>query len=207
VTRAANARVAGFTLLLYIAAGVTAMMRASGALVNIVLSLLMCFSALVLAVAFYRITRDEDAEVAMLGLTCRVAEGVLGAMFIPMQLALRSIGSAAVNRPDAEALGAINAFLASARGWNTVLDATFFAVGSALFCWLLLRGRMIPMVLAWLGLFASVLLVVALPLQLGGVLRGPLAQFIWLPMAAFEIPVALWFITKGVAAPRRSQSA
>src|SRR6266487_1208082 len=37
------------------------------------------FFALVLAVTLYAITRDQDRDLAMLGLTCRVAEGVIGA--------------------------------------------------------------------------------------------------------------------------------
>jgi hypothetical protein len=83
----------------------------------------------------------------------------------------------------------------------------FFSVGSALFSWLLLRGRMIPAALAWLGVVASVLLVVALPLRLGGVLSGSVVQYLWLPMAAFEIPLALWFLIKGVGAPAEQGTA
>jgi hypothetical protein len=60
---------------------------------------------------------------------------------------------------------------------------------------------MIPVPLAWLGVVASVLLLVALPLQLAGFLRGPLTSFVWLPMLAFEVPLALWLLIKGVAAP------
>jgi Domain of unknown function (DUF4386) len=82
------------------------------------------------------------------------------------------------------------------------LTATFFAVGSALFSYLLSRGRMIPIPLAWLGVIASVLLVVCLPLQLAGFLRGPIASFMWLPMLAVEVPLALWLLIKGVASRR-----
>ena len=84
--------------------------------------------------------------------------------------------------------------------------ATFFAVGSTIFSYLLLRGRMIPIPLAWLGVVASVLLVVALPLQVAGFLHGRLISLEWLPMLAFEVPLALWLLIKGVAAPGRTQS-
>ena len=87
-----------------------------------------------------------------------------------------------------------------------ILAATLFAVGSTLFSWLLLRGRMISAVLAWLGVVASVLLVALLPLQLVGALTGPVTQFMWLPMAAFEIPLGLWLLIKGVAAPAVRQA-
>jgi hypothetical protein len=74
-------------------------------------------------------------------------------------------------------------------------------VGSTLFSWLLLRGRLIPVSLAWLGVVASILLVVGLPLQLADVLHGPVTQLMWLPMAAFEIPLGVWMLIKGVRAP------
>jgi len=200
MTRPTNARVAGATFLIYIAAGVAGMAGASGALVSVLLSLIMCFSALVLGVTLYAITRDYDADIAMLAMISRVAEGVLGAMFMPMTLAMRSFGTAA-EAPGAASVQAFGVLLAKAQGFNVILDATFFAVGSTLFCWLLLRGRMIPAGLAWLGLLASVLLLVGLPLQLGGLVAGAVAQIMWVPMAAFEIPLGLWLLVKGAAAP------
>src|SRR5439155_17387619 len=91
--------------------------------------------------------------------------------------------------------------------------AIFFAVGSTLFSWLLLRGRMIPVALAWLGVLASVSLVVILTLQRAGLSGGSTDWFgavtwlLWLPMLVFEVTLALWLIVKGVAAPPRRQSA
>ncbi len=67
-----------------------------------------------------------------------------------------------------------------------------------MFSWLLLRGRMIPIGLAWLGVVASVLLVVGLPLRLVDVLDGAAVQLLWLPMALFEIPLGFWLLIKGV---------
>jgi hypothetical protein len=92
-------------------------------------------------------------------------------------------------------------------GWNTITAAMLFAFGSTIFSWLFLRGRMIPRLLAWLGVAASVLLVVLLPLQLAGVVTGPITNIMWLPMAAFEIPLGLWLLVKGVALPPRTQLA
>ena len=87
------------------------------------------------------------------------------------------------------------------QGWNTLIGATFFAVGSTLFSYLFLRGRIIPVPLAWLGVIASVLLVVGLPLQLAGFLNGPITSLMWIPMALFEVPLALWLLIRGVATP------
>ncbi len=195
MTRATNARVAGVTFLVYIAAGLSGLLRPPGALLNVVLSLVMSFSALTLGVTLYSITRDRDPDVAMLGLVCLTAEGILGAMFIPLS---RSLSSAAPSAVNAQAVEAIAGIVGRARALNTMLGATFFAVASVLFCWLLLRGRMVPAALAWLGLLASVLLVIAMPMQLSGIGRGPSGQVVWLPMAAFEIILAGWFLVRGV---------
>ena len=222
MTRTTNAKIAGFTFLLYIAAGVAGMIvfgRAAGGegiaaklasiarhesdvRVAVVLSLLTCFTALVLAVTLYGITRDEDHDLAMLALTCRVGEGVLSAIFLLATLGLLWLGTAAgANAPDAAAAHALGAFLLKLQGWSTMIGATFFAVGSMLFSYLLLRGRMIPAALAWLGLIASVLLVVGLPGQLVGFFTQPVFGLMWLPMLVFELTIALWLLIKGVATP------
>ncbi|HYS68688.1 MAG TPA: DUF4386 family protein, partial [Gemmatimonadaceae bacterium] len=92
MTRNASARIAGFTYLFYIAVAFPAMVLVDKATagdgmparlasvaqhttemrVSIVLGLLSVFSALVLAVTLYCVTRDEDRELAMFGLVCRV---------------------------------------------------------------------------------------------------------------------------------------
>lgn len=225
MTRTMNARIAGFTFLFYIAAGIASLVlfgratsgegiaaklagiaqHASDVRITVVLDLLQCFSALVLAVTLYAITREQDPDLAMLALTCRVGEGVIAAIGIPSTLGLLWLATAAgESAPDTAAAHALGAFLL--RG-NVALTATFFAVGSTLFSYLLLSGRMIPIPLAWLGVVASVLLVVGLPLQLAGFLRGPVTSLMWLPMLAFEVPLALWLLIKGVAIPAPMRSA
>jgi hypothetical protein len=219
MTRTTNARIAGFTFLFYIAVAFPSMVllnratsgegiaaklasiaqHAADVRVAVVLSLLGCFSALVLAVTLYAITRAVDADLAMLALTCRVTEGVISGVSIPETLRLLWLATATgANAPDTGAAHALGSYLLMG---DMAVTATFFAVGSTLFSWLLLRGRMIPVPLAWLGVLASVLLVVGLPLQIAGVLRGSVTQLMYLPMLAFEIPLGLWLLIKGVATP------
>ena len=65
-------------------------------------------------------------------------------------------------------------------------------------------ARMIPSALAWLGVLASALLVVILPLQLAGLFGGTMSWassitwLVWLPMLVFEVTLALWLMIKGV---------
>jgi len=217
MTRTTNARLAGLTFLIYIAAGLASMaifgratsgegmaaklativQHSTAVGVVVLLGLVMSFAALVLGVTLHAITRDEDPDIAMLGLVCRVGEGLLGATSIPSTLAVLWLGtSVAANTAETGAAHTLGAYLL--RG-DMAFTATFFAVGSALFSYLLLRGRMIPVPLAWLGVVASVLLVVVLPLQLAGFLRGLVTSLVWLPMLAFEVPLGFWLLIKGVS--------
>ena len=107
-------------------------------------------------------------------------------------------GGTGGDAPDAAAANALGAFLLKVRDWNTTISATFFAVGSTLFSYLLLRGRSVPVLLAWLGVIASALLVVCLPLQLADALRGPITLLMWIPVAVFELTLGPWLLIKGV---------
>ena len=223
MTRTMSARIAGFTFLFYVAVALPAMVlfdkatsaqgiaaklaliaqHASDVRVAIVLSLLTCFAAPVLAVALYGITRDEDNELAVLALSCRIGEGVLSAVFVIATLGLLWLATAwtSAGAPDAAAAYALGAFLLKVRDWNTTIGATFFAVGSTLFSYLLLRGRTVPVPLASLGVIASVLLVLGLSLQLTGFLHGTATLLMWLPVAVFELTLGPWLLIKGVAEP------
>lgn len=220
MTRTRNAQIAGFTFLLYIAAGITSMVlsrratnggeiaarlssiagHATDVGIIVLLGFVQCFSAIVLGVTLWAITRDQDNDLAMLGLTCRVGEGIIAGLSIPGILTVFSL--ATFPGTDATATAAIHTLAGYLLRGDVALPATFFAVGSTFFSWLLLRGRMIPIPLAWFGVASSVLLVVCLPLLLARFLHGPIATLIWLPMLVFEVSLAVWLLTKGVATPR-----
>ena len=224
MTRTTNARLAGFMFLLYIAAGIgssvlfnQATRGAEGIAATLasiaqhetlvrltaVLTLLTFLIAVVLAVALYALTREEDSDLAVMALCCRVSEGVINAVATVRTLGLLAVATAstAAAAPDAAATQALGALLLKQGGQYTLIGATCFAVGSTLYSYLFLRARSIPVPLAWLGVLASILLVVALPLRLAGFLEGPATNFVWLPMLVFEVGLALWLLIKGVAAP------
>jgi hypothetical protein len=222
MTRTMNARIAGFTYLFYAAIGIGSellMHQARGVgdegaqlarlgqysinvRLTVLMTLLECLSAFVLAVTLYGITRDEDHELAMLGLVCRVAEGVLGSVNnIPGYLGLLWLAKAGVGTgvPDIPTANALRAFLLMP-GPSVPIGAIFFALGNLIFSYLLLRGRMVPLAIAWLGVFASGLLVVVLPLQLAGFSTGPLSGYYqWLPALVFQVVLGLWLLIKAVA--------
>lgn len=223
MTRRTNARLAGSMFLLYIATGITQMVlfnqatrgseetaatlasiaqHASLVEVTVLLALLQAVYAMVLGVTLYALTRDQDHDLALLAMSFRVGEGVINAVSIARTLALLSIATVPIGAAtrDPAAANALGALLLRMGSLGTIA-AFCFAVASTLFSYLFLRARSIPVVLAWLGLLASLLWVVGLPLQLTGFLSGSVTYILWIPMAVFEVAFALWLIIKGVAAP------
>ena len=185
ISRTAAARVAGATFLFYIVVGISSMAGAFKGAAGEMAAYAQHASAIVLALTLFVVTRPEQPVIAALGMIFRIAEGLLRPAMV--------LAGMTLSRP-------------------TLVEATLFAVGSTFFCWLLLRGRMLPGAIAWIGFVASVILVIGLPLQLAGLLRAPLTMAMWMPMLAFEVPGGLWLLAKGVpvlhptaaAAPRRS---
>ncbi len=222
MTRKTNARLAGFAFLFYIAVGLTGMVldrratnaegtsaklallaaHAADVRTNAVLGVVMGLCALVLAVTLHALTRDEDSDLARFAMLCRVGEGIVGLAGIPSSLGLLKLATAAAapGGVDPSAANALGGYLMSVGDGGVLVCSILFAAGSTLFCYLFLRARTIPAVLARLGVFASVLLLVALPAQMGGVLAGPATGYVWMPMLLFEVAFALWLMVKGVAA-------
>lgn len=221
MTRTTNARIAGFTFLFYTAIGMCVELLAhrvnavSGDAAKlarigeyatdvrfvILLTLLESLSALVLAVVLYRITRDEDPELAILAMACRMVEGVLVSLRIPDHLALLWLAKAGVGTGALDNLttNALRAFLLMP-GPSVPVAAIFFVVGSTIFSYLLLRRRMVPVSIAWMCVVSSGLLVVTLPLQLAGFPTGPLTGMVqWVPSFISQTVLALWLLIKGVA--------
>jgi len=79
--------------------------------------------------------------------------------------------------------------------------ATSGADMAAKLAWLLLRGRLVPVSLAALGVIASAVIAIGLPLQVMEVLPGLVTRLMWLPILVFELVLAVWLIVKGVATP------
>jgi hypothetical protein len=224
MTRTTNARIAGFTFLFYIAIGITSMVlfgratrgegvaaklasiaqHATDLRIAVLLTMLTSLCAWVLGVTLYAITREEDPDLAMLGFTCRVGEGLVGGISIKSSLGLLWVATATgAKAPDPQTAHVLGSYLLGGDGSG--IGATFFALGSTLFAYLLLRGRMIPTPMAWLGVVASVVVVVAAPLVVAGFIADN--WYIWMPMLAFEVTFALWLLIKGVAMPAPRQSA
>ncbi|HUQ19451.1 MAG TPA: DUF4386 domain-containing protein [Gemmatimonadaceae bacterium] len=223
MTRRANSAVAGFTFLLYIALAYPAMSlsarasagdgipaklatlaeHAADVRLSAVLFLLSSFCALILAVTLYRITCEEDADIAMLGMICRVAEGIAGGGLVPALGLMWLATTSRAGMADGASANTLAGFLFKVQDWDLIVASTFFAVGSTAFAYLFVRGRIIPAPLAWLGFLGSAVLATGLVLQLAGVVSASVINIMFIPLALFEIPLGFWLLIKGARAPEK----
>lgn len=216
--RAAYARLAGATFLLYIAVSLPAMVlldratrgedmvrtlasiagHAADLRLAIILSVITCLAAVVLGVALFAVTRTEEEHLALLAMACRLGEGVLNGVWVVLIAGLLWLGEAGSGTGDAAAFTGLGAFAVELRGSAETVSAIFFAVGSMLFAWLFVRGELVPAPSAWWGLAASTLLVAGLTRHLAGFLTTATTLALWTPMGLFELVLGPWLLIKGV---------
>jgi Domain of unknown function (DUF4386) len=219
MTRATNARVAGFTFLFYIVTGIAGMVafniatrgttvaaqltsiaaNSTGMALSFICSLLTIICALTLAVTLYALTRDEDVDLARLAMSCRVIEGGINSSAAMALLALLRVAADNTTSPPAQSATAetVALVLLNVPGWSTAIGGTIFAVGSAIYSALFLRGRLIPTWLARLGVIASILLIVTIRFAATQFINSGIANLAWLPMLVFEVTLGFWLLTKG----------
>jgi len=222
MTLRTNGRIAGSMFLLYIVAGITHMVimsqatgggadtaaklasiarHASLVRISVVLTLIEAICAMVIAVTVYTLTRDQDRDLAILAMTFRVAESVVGFASIARPLGLLAIATSSVAAPVDPAAANVLGGLLLKGGGPGAAGAFCFALGSTIYCYLFLRARSIPVPLAWLGLISSLLWVIVCPLQLADVPVGPITWIMYPAMLLFEVTLALWLMIKGVREP------
>lgn len=216
-----NARLAGITFLLYIATAVTDMFLYAHATsgtgmaaklasiahhalevrLAIVLAIFKILYALILAVALYALTRDVDRDLALLAFGCRVVEGVMNAVPATVRLGLLSIATAGPAATAADAAGQQSqaALLLNVARWSAAVGGAVFAMGSALFAYLFLRGRSIPASLAGLGVIGSLLVVPLFPLEGMQLVGSTVGWLTSIPILGFEVGLAFWLLIKGVS--------
>jgi len=219
MSRNGYARLAGFMFLFYIANGITDMVLsrrvehgsdAAGVLSSIAqhapmmrfttfLTFLTGIDAILLGLGLYAITRGIEADLAILAFAFRIAEGINGVMAGVHKANIVEFATRCAASTDRAAVNvAGNALL---YGGGVSFGGTLFACGSTIFAYLILRGRILPAWLAWTGVVASVLLLIALPLQMCGV---TVTNYVWIPMLIFEVVGGLWLLVRGAGTPAES---
>ncbi len=93
-----------------------------------------------------------------------------------------------------------------AQGYDFSIGLVYYSLGSTLFCYLLLKSRYVPRLLAWWGLVSSfVALITTLVIIVFPGADG-IAPACYAPVGIFEIVTGFWLVVAGIRIPRIAQA-
>ena len=169
-----------------------------GALMELVLVV----TAIGTAIGLFPVLRPYGERIALGHLFFRFLEAVVITMGIVSILSLLTLSQdfVAAGSLDASAYHAAGTLLLSVYKWTSVLGPLFFlGINTFMYSYLLYKSKLVPRPLAVLGLTGATLVFgYALLVMFGVAVQGS-APFIILalPIAAYEMILAGWFIVKG----------
>lgn len=148
------------------------------------------------AVLFFPILEPHGKRTALTYLATMIIEvaflsvGVIGILMV-VTLGQASVGAGAVGAGSTKILGSL------ALQWNTMayqIGEMTLGFGATFLCWLLYRTRLIPRLLAGLGVIGYVLLMAGAIVELFGIHIGVMLS---VPGLIFEVGLGLWLLIKG----------
>ena len=215
------ARIAGFTLLLLIASGISGMFIAPDSLVgahdaaatahnllaherafrvSLVFEIVMFNCDVVLAIALYALLKPVNEALALLGSFWRVANAiVLGIGIATSLVALHCLsGGPDLAATSADQLRTLAALLFRIHDTASTIGLIFFCFGAGVHSYLLLKSRYIPRILSGLYLFVTVqLLLSTLAFLIFPKLTLLISFPAFIPDLVAELSTALWLAFKG----------
>ena len=188
--------------------------------VMILFELVTCLGCVVLNVALYELLAPVHRSLARLAAFFRIAESaVYGAITVNIVVFLSILTDADFARAlQPLELQALARAFRSAHSNGFTMAMVFLSVGSAVYMYLFLRARYVPIALAAAGIVMSVLgamffiarlVVPGLVATTFAAVRGlptvalALVAVIALPFLAFEVILGVWLLVRGIRIPVR----
>jgi len=175
--------------------------------INTAYNLIMYASVVLLSVALYVILKQVNKNLALLALSWRLAEAILGCLIvlsglIVLLLLNGEIYSAVFETEQLQALVGLFLDVSSAA---LSLVFLFLSLGSIVFFYLFFKSKYIPRILSAFGIFSFLLALIG---SLVSILLPSNALMVFgAPAALFEIVIGLWLLIKGVDVQQRDNRA
>jgi hypothetical protein len=168
--------------------------------------LIMLAASVMLVVALYVVLKPVNRNLALLGVfwwlvECSIAAATVGIDFAAV---LSLSGAHSLPALNAEHTQALARLLISLDTGGNRVAALFFGLGSTLFCYLWLKSRYIPRLLAAWGILASLVptLVPLSTIVFSSLADAPLRRArSGIPIVIFEVVVGFWLLIKGIHTP------
>lgn len=152
-----------------------------------------------LAVSLYIVLRTVDRNLALLALSWRLGEAIIGAGatvvsgLVPLLLITGDVGGGSARWQE------LAGVLLGVRGAGLDIVLIFIGLGGTVFCYLFFRSRYVPRILAGWGILTYVsMLVISLASLLTPGLPEAVKMGFYAPGGVFEMLFGLWLLVKGV---------
>ena len=170
---------------------------------GISVELLMAVGLVVLGLALYVLLKSVNNHLALLALVLKLVEATLMAItvllpFIALEFTYADAASTTLSQ---EQLQMPLGLLFNAHTAITAVPMVFLGLDMMLFCYLLLKSKYIPGLLAAFGIlsFALILVQSLLFILVPEYATMPINQILfWAPSGLFEIVIGLWLLIKGI---------
>ena len=170
---------------------------------GISVELIMAVGLVVLGLALYAVLKSVNKQLALLALVLKLVEATLMAVtvllpFIALEFTHAAAPTATLTQAQLQMpLG----LLFNAHTAITAVPMVFLGLDMMLFCYLLLKSKFIPRLLAGFGILSFFLILVQslLFILAPAYATMPINQIIfWAPSGLFEIVIGLWLLIKGI---------
>jgi Domain of unknown function (DUF4386) len=158
----------------------------------------------ILAVAFYTMLKQVSASLALLAAFWRLGEAViLGHMTLNGMTALNILSPSAL--PGGFSPGQLQALAnlyVGTEGDEFSIGLVYYSLGSTLFCYLLLKSRYVPSILAWWGLASSFVALISTLAIIVFPSADGIAPGCYVPVGLFEMVTGFWLLLAGIRISR-----
>ena len=203
MTLQARARLAGFLFLAVNALYIVSVLAGMAGLDEIrrpavALQATASAATIAMAWAFYEVLKPAGRGLALLALLFRVAEAALYGVSATFSLLLLSSDGAAAPGLDQAAL----ALAARARFASGYVGTIYFCAGSAIFFYLLFKGRFIPRAISGLGLLATAVVFASTLVRIAAPAFAGYLAFSDLLLLLAETATGAWLLVVGARSQR-----
>ena len=176
--------------------------HANQVILGALMELILVVSAVGTATAMFPILRKYNETIALWHVCFRFLEAVVITVGLISVLALLTLSRefAAAGAPDTASFQAVGTSLIAIHDWTFMLGPLFFlGINTIMYSYIFYKSKLVPTALACLGMTGAVLVFICALLVMFGVIQqvSLLGGLLALPIAAFEISLAVWLIVKG----------
>jgi len=162
--------------------------------------LIMYASVVILSIALYAILKTVNKNLALFALCCRLIEAIMGCLAVLSSLVVLQLlnGENYSAVFEAEQLQALVGLFLDVHSAALSILIVFISLGTIVFCYLFIKSKYIPRILAVFGIFAFLLVLIKAFVVILFPLPAMIQIVFHLPGILFEVIIGLWLLIKGV---------